>query len=44
MEQTVKIHCRNNDTVIDAPIGSTLEEIYLQTGAEYEARADIRPR
>ncbi len=32
MEQTVKIHCRNNDTVIDAPIGSTLEEIYLQTG------------
>ena len=34
MEQTVKIHCRNTDTTIEVPIGSTLEEAYGQLGIE----------
>ena len=34
MEQTVRIHCRNNGTTIEAPIGSTLEDIYPQTGLQ----------
>ena len=32
MEQTVKIHCRNNGQTYDVPIGSTLEEVYQQSG------------
>ena len=32
MEQTVKIHCLNNDTSIDVPLGSTLEDAYQMLG------------
>ena len=36
MEQTVKIHCNNNDRAYDVVVGSTLEEIYKQTGIQME--------
>lgn len=36
MEQTVKIHCNNNDRTYDVIVGSTLEEIYAQTGLQME--------
>ena len=36
MEQTVKIHIRNNDQTIDAPMGATLEEIYRLSGLQME--------
>jgi len=34
MIQTVKIHCQNTNTDIEAPIGSTLEEIFDMSGIE----------
>jgi len=34
MEQTVRIHIRNIDKTIDAPSGSTLEEIYQLSGMQ----------
>ena len=34
MEQTIKIHIVNNDKTVDAPIGSTLEEIYQTSGMQ----------
>ena len=36
MEQTVKIHCRNNGEMYDVPTGSTLEEVYAQIGLQME--------
>ena len=36
MEQTVKIHCNNNDRAYDVVVGSTLEDIYKQTGIQME--------
>ena len=36
MEQTVKIHCRNNGEMYDVPTGSTLEEVYAQIGLQIE--------
>lgn len=36
MEQTVKIHCNNNDRTYDVIVGSTLEEIYAQIGLQME--------
>ena len=36
MEQTVRIHCRNNGQTYDVPIGSTLEEVYQQSGLTME--------
>ena len=36
MEQTVKIHCKNNDRAYDVAVGSTLEEIFTQTGIQME--------
>ena len=34
MEQTVRIHVRNNDKSIEVPIGSTMEEVYQKCGLE----------
>ena len=36
MEQTIRINIRNNDTVIDAPAGANLEEIYKLSGLNME--------
>ena len=36
MEQTIKIHIRNNNKTIEAPMGSTLEEIYNLSGLQME--------
>lgn len=32
MEKLVKVHVLNNDTTIDVPIGSTIEEVYQKSG------------
>ena len=34
MEQMVKVHILNNGTTVEAPIGSTLEEVYALSGLE----------
>ena len=34
MEQTVKVHVKNNGQIIEVPLGSTLEEVYKLTGLE----------
>ncbi len=36
MEQTVKIHIRNNGQTVEAPVGATLEEIYKLSGLQME--------
>ena len=34
MEQTIKIHIKNNGQTVEVPLGSTLEEIYQVSGLE----------
>ncbi len=36
MEQQIQIRCKNNDKTLDINIGSTLSEIYEQTGLQME--------
>ncbi len=36
MEQTVKIHVCNNGTTVEVPLGSTLEEVYQQSGLQMQ--------
>ena len=36
MEQTIKIHIRNNGQTVDAPMGATLEEIYQLSNLQME--------
>lgn len=36
MEQTIQIRIRNNEKIIKAPMGATLEDIYQQSGLEME--------
>ena len=32
MEKTIQVHCQNNGTTIEVPIGSNLEDIYKKSG------------
>ena len=32
MEKMVKVHVLNNDTMVEVPIGSNLEEVYAKSG------------
>jgi len=34
MEQTIKIHIRNNEKTIEAPMGATLEDVYQLSGIQ----------
>ena len=34
MEKTIQIYCRNNNKVIDVPIGASLEEAYKESGLQ----------
>ena len=34
MEKTIQIYCRNNNKVIDVPIGASLEEAYKESGIQ----------
>ena len=34
MEQMIKVHILNNGTIVEVPIGSTLEDVYARTGLE----------
>ena len=34
MEKTIQVHCQNNGTTIEVPIGSNLEDIYEKSGLE----------
>ncbi len=34
MEQTIKIHCCNNDVDVELPLGSTLEDVYAKSGLQ----------
>jgi uridine kinase len=36
MEQTIQIRCKNNKKILDVRIGSTLSEIFSQTGLQME--------
>ena len=36
MEQTIKIRCKNNKKILNISIGSTLSEIFSQTGLQME--------
>ena len=36
MEQTITIRCKNNGQTVEVPMGSTLEEIYQQTGLQMD--------
>lgn len=36
MEQTIQIRIRNNETIIEAPMGATLEEVYQLSGIKME--------
>ena len=45
MEQTIKVHVKNNEKTIEVPLGSTLEEVYELIGLEmkhgpYSARVN----
>ena len=45
MEQTIKVHVKNNEKIIEVPLGSTLEEVYELIGLEmkhgpYSARVN----
>ena len=32
MEKTIKIHLQNNGSVVEVPVGSTLEDVYKASG------------
>ena len=34
MDKTIQIYCRNNNKVIEVPIGATLEEAYQKSGLQ----------
>ena len=34
MEKTIQIYCRNNNKVIEVPIGASLEEAYKESGLQ----------
>jgi len=36
MEQTIKIHIRNNEKTIEAPMGATLEDVYQLSGIQFK--------
>ena len=36
MEQTIKIHVRNNGKTVEVPIGANLEDVYQQSGLQME--------
>ncbi|MCR4583934.1 MAG: nucleoside kinase [Prevotella sp.] len=36
MEQTIAIRCKNNDVTVNVPMGSTLEDVYAETGLKMD--------
>lgn len=36
MEQTIKIHVRNNGKTVEVPLGANLEDVYQLSGLEMQ--------